>query len=58
MSVGPLQALVERCAKQLEPVEQQIKVALSHVPVLHQDATGGCMRQASGTGCMSAPRSS
>src|SRR6266571_6504401 len=40
ISVGTLQALVERCAKQLEPVEQQIKVALSHVPVLHQDETG------------------
>jgi len=40
MSVGTLQALVERCAKQLEPVEQQIKVALSHAPVLHQDETG------------------
>jgi transposase len=40
MSVGTLQALVGRCAKQLEPVEQQIKVALSHAPVLHQDETG------------------
>jgi transposase len=40
MSVGTLQGLVERCAKQLEPVEQQIKAALSHAPVLHQDATG------------------
>ncbi len=40
MSVGTLQALVERCAAQLEPVEQQIKTALSHVPVLHQDETG------------------
>src|SRR5439155_20136061 len=40
MSVGTLQGLVERCAKQLEPVEQQIKAALSHAPVLHQDETG------------------
>ena len=29
MSVGTLQALVQRCAKQLEPVEQQIKAALA-----------------------------
>ncbi len=40
MSVGTLAGLVERCAEQLEPVEQQIKAALSQVPVLHQDETG------------------
>ena len=40
INVGTLQGLVERCAKQLEPVEQQIKAALSHAPVLHQDETG------------------
>jgi transposase len=40
MSVGTLQALVERCAQQLEPVEQQIKAALSQADVLHQDETG------------------
>ncbi len=40
MSVGTLQGLVERCANQLEPVEQQIKAALSHAAVLHQDETG------------------
>jgi transposase len=40
MSVGTLQGLVERCARQLEPVEQQIKAALSHASVLHQDETG------------------
>ena len=40
MSVGTLQALVERCAKQLEAVEQQIKAALSRAQVLHQDETG------------------
>ena len=40
MSVGTLQALVERCAEQLAPVEQQIKVALSRAEVLHQDETG------------------
>lgn len=40
MSVGTLQGLVQRCAKQLEPVEQQIKAALSRAQVLHQDETG------------------
>jgi transposase len=40
MSVGTLQALVERCAQQLEPVEQQITAALSQAEVLHQDETG------------------
>ncbi len=40
MSVGTLQGLVERCAVQLEPVEQQIKAALSRAEVLHQDETG------------------
>src|SRR2546421_4118964 len=40
MSVGTLQGLVERCAKQLEAVEQQIKAALSRAQVLHQDETG------------------
>ncbi len=40
MSVGTLQGLVERCAKQLEPVEQQIKAALRQAAVLHQDETG------------------
>jgi len=40
MSVGTLQGLVARCAEQLEPVEQQIKAALSRAEVLHQDETG------------------
>jgi transposase len=40
MSVGTLQGLVERCAKQLEAVEQQIKAALCQADVLHQDETG------------------
>src|SRR5258708_32294718 len=40
MSVGTLVGLVERCAEQLAPVEQQIKAALSRAPVLHQDETG------------------
>src|SRR5947209_12177596 len=39
MSVGTLQGLVARCAEQLEPVEQQIKAALSRAQVLHQDET-------------------
>jgi transposase len=40
MSVGTLQGLVKRCAKQLEAVEQQIKAALCQADVLHQDETG------------------
>jgi len=40
MSVGTVQGLVERCAQQLEAVEQQIKAALSRAQVLHQDETG------------------
>jgi transposase len=40
MSVGTLQALVQRCAEQLGPVEEQIKAALRRVEVLHQDETG------------------
>ena len=45
MSVGTLQGLVERCAKQLEPVEQQIKAALCQADVLHQDETGPLCRR-------------
>jgi transposase len=40
MSEGTLAALVQRCAEHLEPVEQQIKAALSQAQVLHQDETG------------------
>jgi transposase len=40
MSAGTLQGFVQRCAAQLEAVEQQIKAALSRAPVLHQDETG------------------
>ncbi len=40
MSVGTLQGLVQRCAERLEPVEEQIKAALSRADVLHQDETG------------------
>ena len=36
MSVGALYGQVERCDEQLEPIEQQIKTALSHANVLHQ----------------------
>ena len=40
MSERTLQALVQRCAERLEPVEAQIKTALSQADVLHQDETG------------------
>ncbi len=40
MSVGTIESLVERCARQLEPVEEQIKQALGRSAVLHQDETG------------------
>lgn len=40
LSVGTLQALVQRCAAALEPVEAQLKAALSRAAVLHQDETG------------------
>lgn len=40
MSVSTLQALVQRCAEHLAPVEQQIKAALTRASVLHQDETG------------------
>jgi transposase len=40
MSVGTRPRPVERCAKQLAPVEQQIKAALSRAEMLHQDETG------------------
>jgi transposase len=40
MSTGALQALVQRCATHLLPVEEQIKAALRAADVLHQDETG------------------
>jgi transposase len=40
MSVGTLQALVQRCADSLAPVEQEIKAVLAYAQVLHQDETG------------------
>ncbi|HVB74900.1 MAG TPA: IS66 family transposase [Ktedonobacteraceae bacterium] len=40
MSVGTLQAMVQRCAAALEPVEAHLKAALSRAAVLHQDETG------------------
>jgi transposase len=40
ISVGTLQAVVQRCADSLAPVEQEIKAALAHAEVLHQDETG------------------
>ena len=40
ISAATVVNLVERCAQQLEPMEQQIKTALRRVDVLHQDETG------------------
>src|SRR5438874_3375280 len=40
MSVGTLQGLVKRCAKQLEAVAEQINVALCQADVLRQVETG------------------
>jgi transposase len=39
MTVGTLQALVLRCAQELLPMEEQIKQALQHSSVMHQDET-------------------
>ncbi len=40
LSEGTLASLIERCAATLQPVEEQIKQALTSVEVLHQDETG------------------
>ncbi len=40
MSVGTVQALVQRCAEHLVPVEEQLKETLRQAEVLHQDETG------------------
>jgi transposase len=40
MSVGTLQALIERCSKQLQPLEEEIKDALRSSEVMHHDETG------------------
>ena len=40
LSEGTLASLIERCAEILQPVEEQIKQALTSVEVLHQDETG------------------
>ncbi len=40
MSEGTVCDLIKRCAGQLAPVEQQIKEALIHNEVIHQDETG------------------
>ena len=40
LSEGTLACLIERCAATLQPVEEQIKQALTKVEVLHQDETG------------------
>lgn len=40
MTVGTIKEVVDRCAQQLEPVEQEIKDHLRTSGVLHQDETG------------------
>ena len=40
VSPASLQQWVQRCSQHLEPVETQIKTALSQAPVVHQDETG------------------
>jgi len=40
LSEGTLASLTERCAAILQPVEEQIKQALTNVEVLHHDETG------------------
>src|SRR5256886_2819706 len=40
MSEGTVGELIKRCAVALAPVEQQIKEALQHAEVIHQDETG------------------
>lgn len=40
MRVGTLKKVIERCAKNVEPVEESIKESLRKVDVRHQDETG------------------
>ena len=40
MSEGTVCELIQRCAVELAPVEQQITEALQHAEVIHQDETG------------------
>ncbi len=40
MTAGTLKTLVDRCAEQLAPVEEQIKQHVQQAAVLHQDETG------------------
>lgn len=40
MSEGTVCELIKRCALALSPVEEQIKEALKHAEVIHQDETG------------------
>lgn len=39
MTVGTLKALVDRCAEQIKPVEEQIAAALRQGKLMHQDET-------------------
>ncbi len=52
MSVGTLQGLVQRCADQMEPVEQRSK-QLSRMPMCSIRMKQASMSQANDSGCMS-----
>ena len=40
MSEGTVGELIDRCARQLAPIEDEIKAALRHAEVIHHDETG------------------
>lgn len=40
MSEGTVAQLIDRCAKQVAPVESRLKEALRHAQIVHQDETG------------------
>lgn len=40
MCVSTLQTMIEQCAQSLQPIEEEIKQALTEASVLHQDETG------------------
>ena len=40
LSAGALRQIIARSARALQPIEQQIKIALGQAPVIHQDETG------------------
>jgi transposase len=49
--LGTLCELIERCAKNLTPIEELVKEALVQAEVIHQDEPA-CMWQEGATGCM------